>query len=106
MMSARNSVCAECGEALEQRRFGRRRIFHKACKKRVEKRRERENRRVSPPVSPPRRDHFTPISPREQPLSRAEQEALLGRPLADGLTWAQYRELTGDNLSPGGFMRE
>ncbi|HEX2111651.1 MAG TPA: hypothetical protein VHF67_08865 [Gaiellaceae bacterium] len=35
-------------------------------------------------------------------LTRAEQEAILGRPLADGLTWEQYCILTGDNLG-GGF---
>jgi hypothetical protein len=29
---------------------------------------------------------------------------LLGRPLAHGLSWEQYRELTGENLS-GGFGR-
>jgi hypothetical protein len=93
-----SDTCVECGEPLEQRRFGRRRLFHKTCKKRAEKRRERENRRVSPPISPPRAEHFAPISPPEIPLSRAEQEAILGRPLADGLTWEEYRELTGEGL--------
>jgi hypothetical protein len=42
-------------------------------------------------------------------LTRAEQEALLGRPLADGLTFEQYKVLTGENLGgcfgPGGSMR-
>jgi hypothetical protein len=38
------------------------------------------------------------------PLSLSEQEALLGRPLADGLTFDQYLAATGRGL--GGAPRD
>jgi hypothetical protein len=46
------------------------------------------------------------VSPPETPLSRAEQEAILGRPLANGLTFEQYRvQRDGGVHSPGGAFR-
>jgi hypothetical protein len=36
-----------------------------------------------------------PSKSAEPRLSRQEQEALLGRPLASGCTWEQYGALTG-----------
>ncbi|HEX2111583.1 MAG TPA: hypothetical protein VHF67_08515, partial [Gaiellaceae bacterium] len=53
------------------------------------------------PIRPPADEHFAPISPPERPLSRTEQEAILGRPLADGLTWEQYRDVVGFEFGGG-----
>lgn len=49
------------------------------------------------------REKADPQESEDRPLSPQEQEALLGRPLADGLTFEQYRAGT---IGAGGAMRE
>ena len=70
------SVCVECREPLEQPRFGRRRLYHRTCKRRVEKRRERERQAISPPISPPSEPSFAPIPPPEESIPWWQQEQM------------------------------
>ena len=80
--------CQECREPLEQPRFGRRRKFHKACKKRHERRRAREKAAISPPISTP----VEQVSPPETSLPWWEKERLGYFP---GGTFDQYQEHYG-----------
>jgi endogenous inhibitor of DNA gyrase (YacG/DUF329 family) len=101
--------CKTCGGKLRHPLIGRKRQFcSKACARKDGRKRlkesallEEETARTRDPVDEPRRPRILPrrqpslaVVP-EKPLTEAEKEQLLGRPLAHGLTFDDYRILTG-----------
>lgn len=95
------SVCQECGNPLEQPRFGRRRKRHPACKKRAWRRRRARFEDISSPVSAPPERITAPISPPDEPLPWWEKEAAGYFP---GGSWEDYRAHYGYSL--GGDIRK
>jgi hypothetical protein len=108
-------ACLNCEIPLEYKGSGRRPRYSK-CKKAAARKRLRfgpfrtRRQSVSTPVSAPYEVVSTPLStpatsvstPSPRPvkfgtstLSEAEKEARLGRPLAHGMSWEEYRVHTG-----------
>lgn len=102
------NACRVCRKPLEYAGSGRPRDYcGRRCKRRAERKRARfalfrpRPAEVSPPVSSP---ESVDREDENRPLPRAEQEAILGRPLAQGATFEEYLGLTGRGRS-GGFLR-
>jgi hypothetical protein len=98
--------CKTCGTPLEYSGSGRPPTY---CSRRCKRQAARQRLRFGPfrpRVSAPREPVSAPVStpvvaPEPEPLTRTEAEAILGRPLANGLTFDEYRDLVGTNLGGG-----
>jgi hypothetical protein len=108
------STCKNCGGRVEYSGTGRRPSYcSKRCKWAAERKRGRfaAFRRSVSSVSPPERPHIHGTAKVSEPpafgtskLSEREKESQLGRPLAHGMSWEDYRVHTGRGDGQGGMQ--